>query len=155
MADSQADIKASYPLPVYNYKVTIGSEVMGFSEVSGLDVEYEAVTYKHGLSFVTGNKIIPGMRKPIQIALKRGLVKNRSFLGEWFTNVYTDPFYAQAKRDVQIDLCDEQGQAVIRWTVLRALPTKLSAPVFNVDTNDVAVESLELIAHGLKVNYSP
>ena len=36
MALSKDDIKTAYPLPVYNYKVEIGSDTVAFSEVSGL-----------------------------------------------------------------------------------------------------------------------
>ena len=48
MAQDKQDIKATYPLPSYNYRVTVGSDVLSFSEVSGLSVEHEPVTYKHG-----------------------------------------------------------------------------------------------------------
>ena len=61
MALSKGEIKASYPLPAYNYRVTVESDEVSFSEISGLNVEYEPVTYKHGFSFVLGDKIIPGM----------------------------------------------------------------------------------------------
>lgn len=46
MALSKDDVKTAYPLPVYNYKVEIGSDTVAFSEVSGLNVSYETTTYK-------------------------------------------------------------------------------------------------------------
>src|SRR6476469_1835253 len=75
MAVTKDDIKARYPLPIYNYRVTLGSLSLGVSEISGLNIEYEPVTYKHGLSFVMGAKIIPGMRQPVKLTMKRGIVK--------------------------------------------------------------------------------
>ena len=159
MAVDKSVIKSTYPLPSYNYRVTVlkdgESLVVGFSEVSGLHVEYEPVSYSHGLSFKLGGRIIPGKRQQIKITLKRGLVKGNNFLQSWFSGVYTDPFFASAKRDILIDLCDETGTAVVRWTVTGALPVKLEASNFAADSNDVAIETLELVAHRLKVDYNP
>lgn len=154
MALTKQQIKDSYPLPVYNYRVTIGNTTMGFSEVSGLGVEYEPVTYKHGLSFVMGSKIIPGMRQPSKLTLKRGITKGGAFLAAWLKDVYNDPF-KNNKKDILIDLCDEGGEPVVRWTVIGALPVKLDAPSFDANSNDVAIETLELIAHEIKLDYNP
>ena len=154
MSTNADEIKASYPLPVYNYRVTIGGQAMGFSEVSGLNVDYEPVTYKHGFSFAMGAKIIPGMRQAVKLTLKRGIVKDGDFLAGWFQKAYANPF-SNAEEDVLIDLCDEKGKPVVRWKVKGALPTKLDAPTFDANNNDVAVESLELTAHDLQVDYHP
>ena len=154
MPVSKDQIKAAYPLPVYNYRVSIGKDTLGFSEVSGLGVEYESVTYKHGFSFAMGVKIIPGMRQPTRLTLKRGVAKNSDFLAKWIKNTYADPF-KNAKQDILIDLCDETGKPVVRWTVTGALPVKLDAPTFDANSNDVAIETLELVAHELKVDYNP
>ena len=40
MAISQAEIRATYPLPIYNYKVDIGKDTIAFSEISGLSIGY-------------------------------------------------------------------------------------------------------------------
>lgn len=154
MSSDRDQIKATYPLPVYNYRVTVGATTMGFSEVSGLSVNYEPVTYKHGLSFVMGAKIIPGMRQPIRLTLKKGVIKSGDFLTRWFQNTYANPFDA-TKKDILIDLCNETGQAVVRWKVQGALPVKLDAPIFDANSNDVAIESLELVAHNIQVDYRP
>lgn len=159
MALDKETIKNTYPLPAYNYRVTIlnndESTVVSFAEVTGLTLEYEPVTYKHGLSFLTGNKIIPGMRQAIRLTLRKGLVQSGNYLHDWIYNTYTDPTFAGAIRDIVIDLCDEVGEPVIRWAVQGALPIKLEAPGFDANTNDVAIETMELIAHDLQVEYNP
>ncbi len=154
MSLSKDQIKASYPLPVYNYRVTIGDSTLGFSEVSGLSVDYESVTYKHGFSFVMGVKIIPGMRQPIRITLKRGIVQKADSLAKWMQDVYADPF-KNAEKDIVIDLCDEAGKPVVRWKVKGAFPVKMDAPSFDANSNDVALETLELVAHDIQVDYHP
>jgi phage tail-like protein len=159
MAQDKKQIQASYPLPVYNYRVTVlnGSAplVLSFAEVSGLSIAYEPVTYQHGLSFITGVQIIPGMRQPTRLTMKRGVVKSQAQLYSWLYNVAHNPLFSNAKRDILIDLCDEAGRPVIRWTVQGALPTKLDAPTFDANSNEVAIETLELAAHGLQVDYQP
>jgi phage tail-like protein len=154
MATDKDTIKLSYPLPVYNYRVTIDSVTLGFSEVSGLHVEYEPVTYKHGLSFATGSKIIPGMRQPIKLTLKRGIVQKDAFLISWLHDTYVNPFKS-AKRDILIDLCDETGTPVVHWKVLGAFPTRIDAPTFDANSNEVAIETVEVIAQGMNVDYNP
>ncbi len=157
MAQTKDYIKSAYPLPSYNYRVTVMNEgtatVIGFSQVTGLTLEYQPVTYKHGLSFAMGVNIIPGMRQPIHLTLKKGLVKNNDFLQQWLVKSNAGLFWSGVKRDIQVDLCDENGLPVISWTVIGALPIKLEAPTLEANSDQVAIASMELIAHDLWVDY--
>jgi phage tail-like protein len=157
MADDKEHIKSTYPLPVYNYRVTIQSQgaslAVSFAEVSGLNIEYEPVTYKHGLSFAMGSKIIPGMRQPTRLVMKRGIVKTGSYLYRWLHKAYNDPSSMDVKRDILIELRDEEGKAVVNWTAERALPIKLETSAFDANSNDVAIETMEVIVHNLRVEY--
>jgi len=157
MAESKQAIKSGYPLPVYNYRVTIQDDsdslVLSFVEVSGLSVQYEPITYKHGLSYTSGSHIIPGMRQPIRITMRQGMTQNRDYLLKWLKDVYENPEAAHKKRNILIDLCDEAGVAVIRWTVDRAMPVKMDSPTMNANSQEVAVAVLELVAHNLQMRY--
>jgi phage tail-like protein len=159
MAIDKSRIKTEYPLPAYNYRVTIqdGSDsvMLGFSEVSGLALEQEPVTYKHGLSFMSGVSIIPGMRQPLRLSMKKGLTARGDFLQRWMAQCYAEPYARGVKRDILIDLCDESGLAVIRWSVRGALPVKMEAPTFSADGNEAAIGGMEWVAHDLKVDYHP
>ncbi|KAA3613655.1 MAG: phage tail protein [Calditrichaeota bacterium] len=156
MAIDKQFIKENYPLPVYNYRVTVldsaGAVQISFAEISGLQVEYEPVTYKHGLSYLMGDKIIPGMQQPINITMKKGIVKSQDLLQKWIDEAYNNPFGENGKRDVLIELCDENADTVLSWKVEKALPTKLEVPSFDANSNEVAIETMELLAHDLKVN---
>ena len=138
-------IQSSYPLPVYNYKVIVDTETLSFSEVSGLSVSYEKVIYKHGLSYLMGPNIIRAQQNEIMITLKRGVVAKRTHLYDWFTG--------NSVKDIFIDLCDEQGNAVIRWKVSKALSLKMEAPSFNAEGNNVAIESIDVIAQNISIEY--
>ncbi|WP_298548727.1 phage tail protein [uncultured Aquimarina sp.] len=145
MAVDKKKIIQDYPLPVYNYQVSIDGidEGMSFSEISGLEMDYDHVLYRHGFSWIMGDYLIRAQRKPISVSLKRGVVKNRKYLYDWLRS--------ENKRDINIALCDESFTPVVSWEVYRALPIKLNAPSFSASTNDVAIESLDLIAHNIKL----
>lgn len=146
MAETKEIQKSSYPLPAYNFRVTVDGTPMSFAEVSGISLEYETVTYRHGLSFWEGEGIKKYYYdKYVNFTLKKGTIKGIDFLYAWLKE--------KAVRAVQVSLCDEQGQPVISWRVAKALPVKLEAPTFSADTNEVAIESLEVMAAGISVEY--
>jgi phage tail-like protein len=146
MAESRADVASRYPLPAYSFQVTVDSQTTSFSEVSGLAVEYETVSYRHGLSFREGEAILRWRStKSSQITLKKGVVAGKGVLYDWLAGKGT------AAKAMEIGLCDEKGVPVYRWRIARAIPVKLQAPTFAADSNDVAIETLELMATGISV----
>ena len=152
MALTKKEIKAAYPLPVYNYKVEIGSDAVAFSEVSGLSITYETTTYKESPveSGSPGPRVMnmPAQGTPANITLNKGLVRGSSIatLFSWINSIQTNQV---EKKDIYIRLCDENGDAVISWKVTNAFPTTLSAPSFTADSNDVAIETMELMGDGI------
>ena len=152
MALSKEDIKTAYPLPVYNYRIEIGSDAVAFSEVSGLSTSYETTTYKE--SPVEGG--VPGprvMNMPAQptattVTLKKGIVRGAS-VAALYSWINATQLNQTEKKDIFVRLCDENGDPVISWKVTNAFPTKLDAPTFDANSNDVAVESIELTADGV------
>lgn len=145
MAETKSHQRDAYPLPAYNFRVTIGGEAMSFSEVSGVTIDYETVTYKHGLSFSEG-EVLKKYRynKFVPIRLKKGTVKG-NYLYEWLKS--------KDKRRLDISLCDEEGKAVVNWVVGKAVPVKLEAPTFDANTNEVAIETLEVMAANISVEH--
>jgi len=156
MALSKDDIKNAYPLPVYNYKVEIDSDTVAFSEVSGLNVSYETTTYKESPieSGSPGPRVMNMLAQApsATVTLKKGIVRGASVetLYGWISTIQINQV---EKKDIFIRLCDENGDAVISWKVTNAFPTKLEAPTFSADTNEVAIESLEVMAAGISVEY--
>lgn len=153
MALTKKEITTSYPLPVYNYRVEIGGEVVGFSEVSGLSVGYETTTYTE--SMLDGGSSprwmhMPAQSKSATVTLKKGVVTGVSVaaLFDWINSIQLNRI---DKKDIYIRLCDETGTAVVSWKVLNAFPTKLDAPSFTANSNDVAIESMELMADKVEV----
>jgi phage tail-like protein len=155
MAIAKNQIKTDYPLPVYNYKVDIGADTIAFSEVSGLEISVETITYKE--SHVASGKVgpnvmlMPGAPKPLTITLKKGFVVAKSIpvLYNWLKSTELNRI---EKKDITVHLCDEKGNSVVRWKVIDAFPTKLTAPSFNASSNEVAIETMELMASSMEIS---
>lgn len=149
MALSKDDIKTAYPLPVYNYRVEVAGETVAFSEVSGLDIGYETTTYKESPSEsgIPGPRVMymPSQPSAVNITLKRGLVRGTS-VAVFYNWIHSMQINQIEKKDIMVSLCDENGDTVISWKVVNAFPTKLTGPSFDANSNDVAVESMELMA---------
>ena len=149
MAFSKEQIKTDYPLVVYNYRVDIDNASVSFSEVSGLDLGFDTITHmeSHRVTGKAGPNIMymPGMIQPVNISMKKGLVKGVSMpvFYDWINSIQLNQV---DKKDIVVHLLDENGETVVKWTVVDAFPTKLSAPSFNASSNEVAVESMELMA---------
>jgi len=144
MSDSKSAQR--YPLTAYNFRVTVAGTAMSFTEVSGLAIEYEKVTYKHGLSFWEGESIKSyRYDKYVPVTLKKGIVKGGKQLYDWIKAMDT--------RNLDISLCDETGIPVVTWHIGKALPLKLEAPSFQANTNEVAIETFELVAARISIDY--
>ena len=148
MAISPETIRTEYPLPVYNYRVEIGSEAVSFSEVSGLAISYPFCSYAESpVTAQAGAKwmYFPGQMDPVSITLKKGVVRAVSIkvLYAWIQSVQVNQI---EKKDIFIRLCDEKGDPVISWKVVNAFPISLSAPTFEASSNDAAIETMELRA---------
>lgn len=154
MAYSAQDIKNSYPMPVYNFRVEIAGQSIAFSNVSGLSLGYETHTYKE--SPVGPGKAgpvvmrMPAQQTDIRIILKKGLVKAKSLpmLYLWLNTVRVNQI---DKRDITVHLLNEAGEPMVTWNVINAFPTKLDAPTFDATSNDVAIESMELTADTIMI----
>ena len=139
MATSAEQINAQYPLPVYHYNVHIaGMKDIRFTEVSGLSIERQLITYKDGLSATKGSLFLPGMLGDCKLTLKKGIVKSDKMLYEWMNSIKVT---SVEKKDIVISLMNETGkEAVVSWTVINAFPIKLDAPSFNATSNEIAIE---------------
>lgn len=139
MAETSAEQKSRFPLPAYHFRVTVGDETLSFSEVSGLEIEQEFIHYRHGLSSWEGEAVIAvPSEKFVPVTFKRGVIRGYTKMHDWLRSAEL--------RSVDVSLCDETGTPVVTWRLGRAMAVKLQAPTFAASTNEVAVESLEVMA---------
>jgi phage tail-like protein len=137
-----------YPLPVFSFAVEWGGQRVGFSEVSGLTQENQAIEYRDG-SFPEYSAIkMPGLRKFSNITLKRGIVKSDNDFANWLATVKLNTV---ERRDVVVSLLNEQHQPVMVWKVHNAFPVKVEGPGLKATGNEVAIESIEIAHEGLEL----
>jgi phage tail-like protein len=137
------------PYLVQNFLVEIdGVTTASFSEVSGIDVSTDVIDYREGNEKVDSVRKLPGLNKYTNITLKRGLIKDLS-LWNWMQIVLNGNLQ---RANVSITLLDRADNPVLRWDLLNAWPCKWSGPVLNAQSNDVAIETLEICYEGLSLS---
>lgn len=139
---------ATYPLVKFHFQVTWGGTKIGFTEVSGLDIETEVVEYREGSNPEYSKVKMPGMQKFSNITLKRGTFQSDNDYFKWWNTVKLNTI---ERRDVTISLLNENHEPVVTWKVKNAWPTKIQSTDLKADGNDVAIESLELAHEGLTI----
>ncbi len=145
---------ATYPIPVFHYKVSWGTSDIGFSEVSGLTQEHQAIEYRDGLMPGTTLPLKrPGLKKANNITLKRGIVEKNNDLFDWFNNNKNIKNPAELdRRGLTISLLNDAGDNVMTWNVLEAWPVKCEGPGLKASGNEIAIESIELVHEGISIS---
>lgn len=137
-----------YPIVKFHFQVEWGGTKIGFTEVSGLDVETEVVEYRHGASPEYFKTKMPGMQKYSNITLKRGTFASDNEYFAWWNTVKLNTI---ERRDITISLLNEEHEPVVVWKVKNAWPTKIQSTDLKADGNEVAIESMELVHEGLSI----
>jgi len=136
-----------YPLPVFHFNVEWAGKRIGFTEVTGLTQENQAIEYRDG-SFPEYSSIkMPGLRKFSNITLKRGIVKGDNEFFGWLNTVKLNKV---ERRDLVISLLNEEHAPVMVWKVHNAFPVKVEGPQLKATGNEIAIESIELAHEGLE-----
>ena len=139
---------ANYPLPKFHFRVEWGGSRIGFTEVTGLNLETEVIEYRDGSSPEYNKIKMPGLRKFGNITLKRGTFANDNEYYAWFNTVNLNQI---ERRDVTISLLNESHEPVVVWKVKNAFPIKIQSPDLKSDANEAAIESLEIAHEGLTI----
>lgn len=139
---------AEYPLPKFHFQVEWGDETITFSEVSGLDKEIEVIEYREGSSPEYSTLKMPGLQKYSNITLKRGVFAGNNGFFNWMNTVKLNTI---ERRDITISLLNEGHEPVMVWKVKNAWPSKIQSTDLKADGNEVAIETMELVHEGLKI----
>lgn len=139
---------AEYPLPVFHFQVEWGGTNLGFSEVSGLNLETQVIEYRDGLSPEYSAKKMPGIPKFGNITLKRGIIPADNDFYKWLN---TTKLNKVERRNLTISLLNESHEPVMTWKVNNCFPVKVEGPGLKATGNEVAIESIEIAHEGLTV----
>ncbi|GAB3422876.1 phage tail protein [Niabella aquatica] len=139
---------ATYPIPKFHFQVQWGGSRVGFTEVTGLDIQSEAIEYREGSSPEFHKIKMPGLQKFSNITLKRGNIANDNEFYDWMNSISMNTV---ERRDIVISLLNETHEPVMSWKAKNAFPVKIQASDLKADGNEVAIETLELAHEGLSL----
>lgn len=139
---------ANYPLPKFHFRVEWGGSKIGFTEVTGLNIENEMIEYRDGSSPEYHKIKMPGLQKYGNVTLKRGMFNGDNEFFQWLNTVSLSKI---ERRDITISLLNENHEPVYIWRLKNAWPTKVTAPDLKSDANEVAVETIEMAHEGLVI----
>ncbi|REL24468.1 phage tail protein [Rhodohalobacter sp. SW132] len=138
----------NYPVSAFHYQVESGMTRIGFTEVTGLNVELQTIDYREGSSLDYQVSKMPGIPQYSNITLKRGIFRSDNEFFQWLNTVKMNNI---ERRDITISLLNEEHEPVMVWKVREAWPCKVEGPSLNSTGNEVAVESIELCHEGLVI----
>jgi phage tail-like protein len=139
---------AEYPLPKFHFQVEWGGTKIGFSEITGLDMEIEVIEYRDGASREYNKLRMPGMHKFSNITMKRGVFKSDNDFFEWWNTVQLNTIQ---RRDITISLLNENHEPVMVWKAKNTWPAKITSTDLKADGNETAIEAIELVHEGLTI----
>ena len=139
---------ANYPLPKFHFRVEWGGSTIGFSEVSGLNIENKLIEYRDGASLEFSKIKMPGMREFSNITLKRGVFKGNN---EFHTLLNTITLNSVERRDITISLLDEKHEPTVVWKIKNAFPVKVQSTDLKADASEVAIEQIDIAHEGLVI----
>jgi phage tail-like protein len=140
-----AQRKRADPFQVFNFFVEVeGIIAGGFSECSGLQVEVEVQDYPEGgLNDYVHH--FRGRAKYPPLVLRHGLT-TADGLWLWHQEVVGGQV---RRKNGTIYLLDHARVPVVWWNFKGAFPVRWVGPELRANSNEVAVESLELMHQGL------
>lgn len=136
------------PLTTFHFIVNWGGVRIGFTEVTGLDIQTEVISYREGSSPDYQYIKMPGMKRNGNITLKRGLVKGDNDFFNWYNTILLNNV---ERRDITISLLNEKHEPAVTWRVRNAFPVKVSGPELKAGANEIAIETLEITHEGLTI----
>ena len=136
------------PLPHYHFDVQYGGVSLGFTEVTGLDIQVEVIDYRDGSSPEYHARKMPGQHRYSNLVLKRGMVPGDTDFFSWMKTVQSGQ---PERRDLVVRLLNNQHEPVFIWKLRNAFPVKYSGPHFNSMSSQMAVETLEIAYESMDV----
>ena len=147
-------VRRDDPYAAHNFQVIVndisddGSAVSGaFTEVSGLEVEINAIEYRNGNEDITVRKL-SGLKSQTNIVCKRGATGDVEFWN-WIKSALDGDVQ---RAEGAIVLNDENQVEVMRWNFSRGWPCKYTGPSFNAANNEIAMETLEICIEELTLD---
>lgn len=130
-----------------------GIDVATFSEIDGLEMHVEVVTYSEGgmNGFVHQ---LPGRASWPTLVMRKGTISNDDALWNWITTTTGDQFEANnnklERKTAAITVLSGTGQRLRAWDLLGAWPCYWRLSTMSVDAREPLGEEIHIRHHGFK-----
>ena len=114
-----------YPLPKFHFQAEWGGVRIGFTEISGLDVETEVIEFRDGASKEYSKRKMPGLQKYPNVTMKRGVFASDNEYYKWWNTVALNTI---ERRDVTVSLLNEKHEPVMVWKIKNACRNRILHP---------------------------
>jgi phage tail-like protein len=143
------------PYKIAKFQVILeGRPVPGVARISGLRRVTDVITFRDG-AFPSHSLTAPGNTSFEPIVIERGITHDATF-EEWAEQAYSAQgdgamSLRDFRKDLRINLLNQQGNVVSSYMVYRAWVSKYQAlPELDANANAVAIESIELEYEGFE-----
>jgi phage tail-like protein len=143
------------PYAGFNFLVDLADQpdlsgpLAGFAEVVGLGVSVSVIEYRNGNDRSNAPRKLPGLARPGEIRLRRGVIGSLSLFA-WIEAAVTGK--PAAYRTVTIQMKNEdQSATVLTWKLTNAIPVSYHGPTFAAGTSAVAIEELVLTCQSMSM----
>jgi len=126
-----------------------GIEVAQFLECSGLKSHTTVYELEEGGMNHRVHKL-PGQSAWDNLQLRYGVTGDVSLLG-WRGDVIDDNFGQDMRKNGAIVVKNNQMEVVRRYNFKDAWPVSWEGPAFNANSNELAIESIEIAHNGIEV----
>jgi phage tail-like protein len=146
--NGSAQANSIWPLPKFYFRVIMDGQEMSFQEVSGLNAETQVIEYRDSNSPTFSTIKMPGIAKFGNVTMKKGVFKSDKRFRDWYNTIKMNTI---KRVTVVIQLLDETGAPTITWTLQNAWPTKITGTDLKSNSNELAIETIELVHEGLTI----
>lgn len=130
-----------WPMPKFYFSVDIDDLTdLPFQEVSGLEVEADNISYRHGNDPSFGTIQMPGIKKSGNLILKKGVFANETLFNSLISKIRLNTY---KRMTVVIRLMDETTEPRMTWEINNAFPLKYTSTEMNSESSEAAIESIE------------
>ena len=137
-----------WPLPKFYFSVDIDDLTdLPFLEISGLEVEADNISYRHGNDPSFGTIQMPGIKKSGNLTLKKGVFTNDDTYQALISKIALNTY---KRMTVVIRLLDENTEPRMTWQLKNAFPLKDSSTEMNSESSEAAIESIEFTHQGIE-----
>jgi phage tail-like protein len=146
-----------WPMAKFFFRVTIdGLPELGFQSVEGLESEVSVIEYRPGNTQFLFKSKRPGLVTYSNITLKKGAFLGQPDLKDWW-HLYAWEITQNRneRKEILIELLDEEGGTVVSWTVKGCFPVKYTPPSMDAEADsEPAVEEIEVACESWQVEWA-